>query len=154
MQVWRELDPSAQVVYRTDTPTFEAILQDGQLLLLFPNGGRRQFERSDVEALTRFLDQYAQVQPLPAPDDSFLKPSVLSETEVKEAIHALLEQLPKSYPPFIFSRNEKGYWLEIERTIIFRGASGEDAIKHTTHYVQARKDSPSLPIGVIYGIYD
>jgi hypothetical protein len=78
----------------------------------------------------------------------------MSEDEVNKTVHALLEELPKSYPPFIFSRNANGYWLEIERTIIFRGASGEDAIKHTTHYVQARKNNPSLPIGVIYGIYD
>jgi hypothetical protein len=61
-----------EVYQRLHTPTFEAILQDGRLLLLFPDGQRRQFEREGVEALTRFLDQYAAVQPLPAPDDSFL----------------------------------------------------------------------------------
>jgi hypothetical protein len=73
---------------------------------------------------------------------------------VEETVRNLLTQLPKSYPPYIFSRNERGYWLEIERTIIFRGASSADAIKHTKNYVEAREGHPDLPIGVIYGIYD
>lgn len=42
----------------------------------------------------------------------------------------------------------------IDRTIIFQRASGEDAIKHTQNYVDARKRTPGLPVGVIYGIYD
>jgi hypothetical protein len=78
----------------------------------------------------------------------------MSEDEVNAAIHALLEQLPAGYPPATFQKTTTGYWLTIDRTIIFRDASGEDAIKHTTHYVEARKDSPTLPVGVIYGIYD
>lgn len=73
---------------------------------------------------------------------------------VEEAVRTLLEKLPKSYPPYIFSRNGKGYWLETERTIIFRGASSAEAIKHTKNYVEARKSHPNLPVGVIYGIYD
>lgn len=77
-----------------------------------------------------------------------------SEEEVNKTIKALLEQLPASYPPYIFSKSDRGYWLEIERTIIFRRASAEEAIKHTKNYVEARKASPNLPIGVIYGIYD
>lgn len=60
-----------EVHQRLHTPIFEAILQEGRLLLLFPDGQPRQLERSDVEALTRFLDQYANVQPLPAPEDPF-----------------------------------------------------------------------------------
>ena len=93
-----------------------------------------------------FLDFAVEMTPDAVPD--------MSEDEVNKTVHALLEELPTSYPPAIFSRNANGYWLEIERTIIFRGTSGLDAIKHTKHYVEARKASPTLPIGVIYGIYD
>jgi hypothetical protein len=74
---WRELQ-------RLHTPTLEAILEEGRLTLLFPDGEHRQFERSDVEALTRFLDQYANVQPLPAPDESVLQdwqPTRVEESE-------------------------------------------------------------------------
>ncbi len=57
------------------TPTLEARLLDNgrlELMLLFADGYHvTQVERSDVEALTRFLDQYANVQPLPAPEDPF-----------------------------------------------------------------------------------
>jgi hypothetical protein len=70
----RELSIQWEEVYqRLHTPTFEAILRDGQLLFLFPDGQRRDFQRSDVEALTRFLDQYAMVEPLPAPDGDIFK---------------------------------------------------------------------------------
>lgn len=58
-----------EVYQRLHTPTFEAILQDGHLTLLFPDGQHKQFERSDVKALTLFLDQYAGVDPLPTPPD-------------------------------------------------------------------------------------
>jgi hypothetical protein len=44
-------------------PSLEALLHGGCLILLFPDSQRRHLERSDVEALTRFLDQYASVQP-------------------------------------------------------------------------------------------
>jgi hypothetical protein len=59
-----------EVSQRLHTPTLDALLQEGRLFLLFPDSQRRQFERSDVEALTRFLDQYANVQPLPALDET------------------------------------------------------------------------------------
>src|ERR1700730_5569344 len=60
---------------RLHTPNFEAVLisESGHLILLFPDGQRRDFERSDVEALTRFLDQFANVQPLPVPDEDIFK---------------------------------------------------------------------------------
>lgn len=61
---------SWRVTHRLHTPGFEAILHDGLLTLVFPDGQRKQFARSDVEALTRFLDQYAEVAPLPPPDMS------------------------------------------------------------------------------------
>jgi hypothetical protein len=72
-----------QETLRLHTPTLEAILQEGSLTLLFPDGERRQLVRSDVEALTRFLDQYAGVQPLPAPDDVFegWQPTRVDESE-------------------------------------------------------------------------
>lgn len=63
---WQELQ-------RLHTPTLEAVLVNERLYLLFPNGERRQLERSDVEVLTRFLDQYANVPPLPAPDESIFE---------------------------------------------------------------------------------
>lgn len=63
MNNWTEVD-------RLHTPTFEAILQNGELTLVFPDSQRRTFKRSEVEALTRFLDQYAGVEPLPPPDES------------------------------------------------------------------------------------
>jgi hypothetical protein len=78
----------------------------------------------------------------------------ISETEVNAAIQVLLKQLPANYPPATFKSTTTGYWLEIDHTIIFRDASGEDAIKHTQNYVNAREGHPDLPIGVIYGIYD
>ncbi|SRR6266487_6522625 len=53
------------------TPTLEATLDGGRLALLFPDGQRQHLERSDVEALTRFLDQYAGVEPLPTAEDPF-----------------------------------------------------------------------------------
>jgi len=59
------------VYQRLHTPAFEAILQEGHLTLLFPDGESKRLERSDVEALTRFLDQYADVEPLSAPSDPF-----------------------------------------------------------------------------------
>ncbi len=53
------------------TPTLQATLQDGLLTLAFPDGQARVLIRSDVEALTRFLHQYAGVEPLPAAEDPF-----------------------------------------------------------------------------------
>lgn len=79
---------------------------------------------------------------------------VISEAEVNEAIHALLAQLPANYPPATFSKDDAGYQLQIDHTIIFQGADAEEAIQETTDYVQARKNSPTLPVGVIHGIYD
>jgi hypothetical protein len=72
-----------QETLRLHTPTLEAVLEQGRLTLLFPDGGQRQLARSDVEALTRFLDQYAGVQPLPTPDDVFegWQPTRVDESE-------------------------------------------------------------------------
>lgn len=80
--------------------------------------------------------------------------NVAAESEAVSTIHALLKQLPERYPPATFSKEADGYRLEIDCTIIFHGASIDDAVRHTENYVQARKNSPTLPIGVIYGIYD
>lgn len=73
---------------------------------------------------------------------------------VKQMISTLLERLPAEYPTANFSRENNGYRLMIDNTIIFQGASSEDAIKHTKNYVEARIEHPTLPVGVIYGIYD
>ncbi len=62
-----------QSIHRLHTPTLEAILEQDHLMLVFPDGERRQLERSDIEALTRFLDQYAHVAPLPPPDEDVFK---------------------------------------------------------------------------------
>jgi hypothetical protein len=72
-----------------------------------------------------------------------------SETE----INALLEKLPANYPPARLTK-AAGYTLEIDHTIIFRDVTLEEAIKHTRNYVDARREHPNMPIGVIYGIYD
>jgi hypothetical protein len=78
----------------------------------------------------------------------------MDPVEVENKIAALLKELPAHYPEPKFTKEERGYVLEIDRTLIFNGVSAEDAIKHTRHYVEARKESSDLPIGVIYGIYD
>ena len=78
----------------------------------------------------------------------------MGETEVHEAIAALLKRLPAGYPEGTFTKGTKGYQLEIDNTIIFRDAIPEDAITHTKNYVEARERIPGLPVGVIYGIYD
>ena len=60
---------------RTDrfhTPTFDAILDQTVLTLLFSDGVSKQIPRSDVEALTRFLTQHVQVQPLVLVEDDSL----------------------------------------------------------------------------------
>ena len=74
--------------------------------------------------------------------------------EVKQAIQPLLQRLPKNYPAALIDRDVLGYSLKIGHTLIFKETTGRDAIKHTTNYVEAREKSPTLPIGVIYGIYD
>lgn len=76
------------------------------------------------------------------------------EAEVNKTILALLRKLPAGYPEAMFRKGTMGYHLEIGRTIVFQGASPEDAIKHTTNYVEAREQHPDLPVGVIHGIYD
>jgi hypothetical protein len=86
--------------------------------------------------------------------ESLYAAPTISDEEVNATIQALLKQLPAGYPPASFTKTAEGYMLQIDHTIIYREASGEEAIKHTTHYVEARKDSPTLPVGVIYGIYD
>lgn len=61
---WRETD-------WLHTPTLDAYLVEGRLFLRFQDGSRKQFSRSEVEALTRFLQQYAKVEPLTVPEDLF-----------------------------------------------------------------------------------
>lgn len=80
--------------------------------------------------------------------------STMSETEVTETVQALLTRLPENYPKGEFTKESDGYRLVVGGTAIFHRASGLDAIKDTANYVVARKDSPTLPVGVIYGIYD
>lgn len=78
----------------------------------------------------------------------------IEPVEVENTIAALLKELPPNYPEAKFTKEPDGYQLMIGYTMIFRAASGSDAIKHLKNYVEVRKDSPTLPIGVIYGIYD
>ncbi len=79
----------------------------------------------------------------------------ISDEQVSKTVHALLEQLPAGYYQLAsFTKTVDGYMLQIDHTIIYRDATAEEAIKHTTHYVEERKKSPTLPIGVIYGVYD
>jgi hypothetical protein len=61
---WTETD-------RLHTPTLDAVLTGGRLLLLFQGRDVKHLSRSDVEALTRFLVQYANVKPLPEPEGPF-----------------------------------------------------------------------------------
>ncbi len=77
-----------EVYQRLHTPNFEATLEDGRLILHFPEGFvtpavMKKLERSDIEALTRFLDQYAGVAPLPALTDPFenFQPTRVEERE-------------------------------------------------------------------------
>ncbi len=63
------------------TPTLQATLQDKLLMLAFPDGQARVLIRSDVEALTRFLHQYAGADPLPAAEVPF--PSGWQPTSVE-----------------------------------------------------------------------
>jgi hypothetical protein len=70
-----ELDPAKWT--ETDllhTPTLDARLSDErtQLTLQFASGHQGTLGREDIEALTRFLQENAQVAPLVV-DDSFLK---------------------------------------------------------------------------------
>src|ERR1700730_16640973 len=58
---WTEVD-------RLHTPTLDAVLEEGHLTLMFATGQQALLSRSDVEALTRFLDQYAHVAPLQIED--------------------------------------------------------------------------------------
>ncbi len=68
-----ELDPANWTeTDRLRTPTLEAILdEEKRLTLVFPDGTTRGLSRSDVEALTRFLIQYANVAPLAPVEDPF-----------------------------------------------------------------------------------
>jgi hypothetical protein len=53
--------PNEKVVFeRLTTPQLEAIFfpKNGRLILLFPDGQRRQLEHNTVKALTSFLDQH------------------------------------------------------------------------------------------------
>jgi hypothetical protein len=51
------------------TPTLQATLTNEHLTFMFGGGGMlKQIKRDDVEALTRFLNQYANVQPENAND--------------------------------------------------------------------------------------
>jgi hypothetical protein len=82
------------------------------------------------------------------------KASPMSEEEVTETVQALLTRLPENYPPAKFSKETGGYWLLVGGTIIYRDVTGLDAIADTANYVIARKGHPTLPTGVIRGIYD
>ena len=82
------------------------------------------------------------------------KAPAMSDTEVTETVQALLSRLPENYPKGEFTKEPDGYRLVVGGTAIFHRASGLEAIKDTANYVVARKNSPTLPIGVIYGIYD
>lgn len=75
-------------------------------------------------------------------------------TETTKTLEALLQKLPANYPPAQLTYSIDGYMLMIDHTIIYQNASPEEAVKHTTNYVQAREGHPDLPVGVIYGIYD
>ncbi|SRR6266487_645301 len=80
------------------TPSLEATLLDGgrvELMLLFPDGYHiTTLKRSDVEALTRFLDQYAGVEPLPASTDPFetFQPTRVEEVESEEPMSEQIDQ--------------------------------------------------------------
>ena len=80
-------------------------------------------------------------------------PKITDEKAV-ETIQALLKELPAHYPAANFTKETAGYQLMIGHTMIFKGASSEDAVKHTENYIEARRGYPDLPIGVIYGLYD
>ena len=55
------------------TSSFEATLTvDGRLLLHF-NAIEILLDRNEVVSLTRFLDQYAEVEPIPDPDEELFK---------------------------------------------------------------------------------
>ena len=72
LDLLKELDPSNWTeVDRLHTPTLDAVLIEGRLFLVFQDKSVKQLSRSEVEALTRFLDQYAKVEPLAAPEDPF-----------------------------------------------------------------------------------
>jgi len=60
---------------RLHTSALEAILQQERqiLTLTFPDDESRRLQRSDIEALTRFLEQYANVQPLSKPDNDLFE---------------------------------------------------------------------------------
>jgi hypothetical protein len=77
-----------------------------------------------------------------------------AEREVVETINAILRRLPAGYPTGTLTKGPAGYQLTVDHTTIFRDASAEDAIKHTTNYIEAREKHPDLPVGVIYGLYD
>jgi hypothetical protein len=53
------------------TPTFEAQLSEAgqRLTFTFASGHQETIERGDIEALTRFLDQCANVAPLQVDED-------------------------------------------------------------------------------------
>jgi hypothetical protein len=74
--------------------------------------------------------------------------------EATPQLQDLLKRLPANYPPAKLTEVDGKFTLTIDSTAIFRDASSEDAIKHTTNYVEAREQNPNLPVGVIYGRYD
>jgi hypothetical protein len=72
LDLLKELDPANWAeVDRLHTPTLDAVLVAGRLFLLFQDKSVKQFSRSEVEALTRFLIQYAGVAPLAPAEDPF-----------------------------------------------------------------------------------
>ncbi len=87
LDLLKELDPANWTeVDRLHTPTLDAVLIEGRLILKFQNGSVKQFSRREVEDLTRFLIQYAKVEPLVAPEDPFegWTPERVTEPEEQE----------------------------------------------------------------------
>lgn len=82
------------------------------------------------------------------------KAPFMSEEEVTETVQALLTRLPEGYPAASFTKEPDGYRLTVGGGAIFHRASGLQAIADTANYVVARKGHPTLPTGVIRGIYD
>lgn len=110
------------------------------------------YARQNLEALEKQVRQQRIAERLNANKESKEQP--MDPAEVENAIAALLAQLPAHYPEAVFSKDKYGYMLTIEHTVIFKAVSGEAAIEETKDYVEARKTSPTLPIGVIHGLYD
>lgn len=67
-----------------------------------------------------------------------------------------LARLPQAYPTAVLTRDTPGnrYMLMVGDTVIFHSIKATDALACVTRYVRERENSPTLPVGVIDGIYD